>query len=237
MTMRHTLPAIVMAIVFAGAAPAAEWHFDPVLTVFTEYNDNINLTDSQVDDSSGDADESDQITTGVVRLPLTARTPRTTFGLTYEPRYEKYHDPAHSEFDNSEHYVSARWFHQASPRWDWSLTGSWARRDRQRPSFDEPNIDLVIVPRTRSTTVNGSFGLGWAISPRHRFTLTPECSFRAPTMSVRLASSPSLPPSTRRLRRRLSLWRCRHQPVISANSSPPRRQHWLKRRSTLWRTT
>ncbi|MBP7148512.1 MAG: hypothetical protein KBD01_13295 [Acidobacteria bacterium] len=173
MTVRRVLPVIAVAIAAVGFAPAAEWDFDPVLTVFTEYNDNVNLTDTQVDDLSSDTDDSDQITSGVLRLPLTARTPRTTFGLTYEPRYEKYHDSDHSQFDNSEHYVSARWYHRASTQWDWNMSGSWARRDRQRPSFDEPNIDLVIVPRTRFTTVNGYFGFAWMPSPRHRFTLTP----------------------------------------------------------------
>jgi hypothetical protein len=94
--------------------------------------------------------------TASVTLALSATTPRSETTFSYRPFIERYDE--YSQLDNTSHDLSLGWSWTASRRTEVDATVGWSQRERQRLLFDEPDLDLVALPRTRFESLRGTFG-------------------------------------------------------------------------------
>lgn len=158
MISRRTV-GLVLCAAAISASGAAEWSFDPVLTVTGERNSNPEF--------AGTSGSAETISRGTLHLPLTGSTPRTTGGLIYEPTYERHEQ--NSELTNLSHFAALNWEHRPSSRARWNAGATWTLWERPRLAFDYPDVAQVALPRIRSTRVAGQLSAEFDISPRARW--------------------------------------------------------------------
>lgn len=145
----------------AGPVLAADWSFDPVINLTAEHNNNVQF--------AGAAGVSDDFLTASVALVFTARTPRSTTTFSYIPTQEWYQDNDH--LNNLAHTAALTWAHTTSSRTTWDASVVWSRRERPYFSFLTPEADLIVTPRTETTTQAARLGVRFAVAPRSRLFL------------------------------------------------------------------
>ncbi len=153
---------VLMASLSAAAvaiADAAEWRFEPVVTLSAQDNSNVLLVDGEP--------QSDRVASVAVDLSASRRTERATVTMSYTPEREQYQDL--SELDNTSHALRLGVNSQLSQRTAWDASLSWVRRERSRLSFDDTTQDLVALPRTRYDTMAASLNGNLEQSPRLRW--------------------------------------------------------------------
>jgi len=152
--------ALLAAVVLAGAcfgAAAAEWRFDPVVTLSLQHASNPRRTAvNPGGDSSGTLD---------AELRLSRRTPRDLFTVAYEPTIERFSDQ--TDLDNTAHNASFAYTRTASRLFAWGASGGWRRADRQRVDLGAatPEGTLLSLPHTRETSWSGRLDGAWTTSP------------------------------------------------------------------------
>jgi len=148
-----------------GRSVAAEWRFDPVVSLAFENTDNVALVAGP---AGAPGREAADLLSVELLLPLAARGPKDELELSYRPIRERYRGLASipaSSLDNTAHYVAFGWTREASPRTRWELRTGWSRADRARLAFDAPQADFVALPRTSIETVSASLRLRRRTSP------------------------------------------------------------------------
>ena len=156
--MRRALLVVAAFAGACGAAAAAEWTFDPALTLSLQHASNPRrAAANRGGDSSGTLD---------AELRLSRRTARDLFTFAYEPTIERFSDQ--TDLDNTAHVSSVAYARTASRRFAWGASGGWRRADRQRVDLGAPTPEgtLVSLPRTRETNWSGRLEGSWTLSPR-----------------------------------------------------------------------
>lgn len=165
------------ACLAAGTAQAADWSFDPVVSLTAEHNNNVQF--------AGGGGVSDNLLVGAVTLSWTASTPRSATTFAYIPVYEWYQD--NGDLGNLAHNATLVWRQTASRRTTWDASVYFSRRERPQFSFLAPEADLVVIPRTQTTTLAARFGGRFLVAPRSRLffgTSYATTSFDAETLET-----------------------------------------------------
>jgi hypothetical protein len=118
---------------------AADWSFEPVVDVGVEHTDNVLAR-------TAETAESDTALRAALTLALRGVSPRSETLLSYRPSHEAYDE--FSELDNTSHDAFFRWETRATRRFDVGFDAGWTSREQARVLFDEPQLDLVALPRT-----------------------------------------------------------------------------------------
>lgn len=144
--IRHAWCSAALLLGAAAIAGAAEWRFDPALSLAVERNSNVLLVDG--------APEAGTVFSLGLDLAATRSAERTTWQLAYTPEWEQYQDEQFSEFDHVAHAASAMLGWRATMRTTWDLRAGLTRRERGSLAFDAVTSDLVALPRTRFQTLS-----------------------------------------------------------------------------------
>ena len=155
--MRRALLVVAAFAGACGAAAAAEWTFDPALTLSLQHASNPRrAAANRGGDSSGTLD---------AELRLSRRTARDLFTIAYEPTIERFSDQ--TDLDNTAHNASFVYTRTESRLFSWGASGGWRRADRQRVDLGalEPAGTLPSLPHTRETSWSGRLDGAWTTSP------------------------------------------------------------------------
>ncbi len=163
MTRRALFAAAVLAAVAALAAGpsgfAADWDFQPTITLGAQHWDNILL-------QTGAASTTGSDTAGVVTvsLPLVGVTPRSRTTFSWVPVYSRYREQ--TGLDTFAHTAGLGWTFQASRRVNWSANAYYSRSDRLTLDYANPATSALGLPRQRVTNASADLGATSQLSTR-----------------------------------------------------------------------
>lgn len=156
----HRFITVALGLLAASCllAGAADWSFDPVLTLYVERNTNPRMfgTDSNAD----------TVLAGNLDLAWGAATPRSRTGFRFSPRYERYQD--HDQLNNTLWHAGIEWTFNSSRSSNWTGNLNWSRSERLQVSFEHPEENQVALPRIETTTLSGNLSNSTAVSARSR---------------------------------------------------------------------
>lgn len=165
--MRVPVRVVTVSLAAALAAvpvAASDWSFAPAVEVGAERSDNLRTLGSD-----GEPGEWGTAYTAALDLGLVRTNPRSELRFAYRPFLETFED--NSELDNTSHRVSADWSLEASRRTEWDARLSWSRRERQRLTFEDPDLDQVALPGRENDTLSGSLGTTMRTGKKTRVSL------------------------------------------------------------------
>jgi hypothetical protein len=154
--------ALVLLGCAALAAPAADWAFDPVLTLQARHTDNPQQVEA-------DTTEGDDLVSADLSLVLAATTPRSSSTFTYQPSYDWYQD--NDALNAYAHFFGIAWYFTPTTRTRWDLTAGWTLTERPRVysgTIDRPELFL---PDQQRDTLFARAAVAVALSPRTSLNL------------------------------------------------------------------
>jgi hypothetical protein len=166
--------ALVLALALAlGPAPllAADWRFDPVVTLEGQYTDNVAL--GQRGAGGLGEEEGDTVIQTSVRLALRRTTPRSGLIFSYTPRRETFTD--NSDFDNTSHRAGLTGNFEQGPRLRWEASGRYALTERPIVELEEDPFAIEpLLGVTRVESASGTLRSFWTATERQRWVFLGE---------------------------------------------------------------
>lgn len=150
---------LVLSVLWpAGPARGGEVLFQPEIFTGASYTDNaLNV---------GEGDNETAIYRLGATFPLTAKSPRGRFRLSYSPIYERFED--FEELDNLSHYAALGWTIQPKERTAFGLRARWSRFQDHRGAERGRTAVFLREPLTRELAAV-DLNFGHPISPRWRW--------------------------------------------------------------------
>jgi hypothetical protein len=156
---RRSFESIAVLALSASVALAADWEFQPAVTLSLQDNSNAFLiVDQPQQDQSAALD---------LELAAARRTERDTLTLAYRPEVVRYQDL--DGLNNVSHFLSAAFSRRATQRVGWDLSGTWNRRERATLSYDLTTLDLIALPPVQFDTFGVNVTATLAQSQRSRW--------------------------------------------------------------------
>lgn len=158
---RCSLAAALSVAVFA-ASPcglAADWDFQPTVTLGAQHWDNILLQTE-----AGSAAGSDTAGVVTLSLPLVGITPRSRTTFSWTPTYSRYREQ--TGLDTFAYTAGLAWSFQASRRVAWTANAYSSRSDRLTLDYANPANTALGLPRQRVTVASADLGATSQLSNR-----------------------------------------------------------------------
>jgi len=167
-TINPEIAAVILATIFALApldTRAQDWRFEPVITLFASFNDNIRLAEISQDEDEISGGELD------AQAHITRASP--TGSVAFIPRVVASNYPDDPEDEYTDVYFDFVSRHRAQKS-DWSFMARYSdvevlTAEISDPDFDNPDIDRPITDDT---------GLVQSANTRERFFLSPAVEFQ-----------------------------------------------------------